>query len=483
MAKKRKTEEDYFRAPCPAIDQILLVKRLGSDEVTALFTELKNFVTSLPKDCSLLIYAKYVISKILHDANVLADYSNSEDFDKILHLVYDCIVDIYPYFSIENICSDLNGSIDILTALKQELPTPDLQPETDITIDVEAFLGSITTPSGGGSKFFDDAAAAAEPARETKKKNQKPYSRLTVKELSSIEEELKKNIVGQDEAIKVLMDRLKLISVGFEKRANLFFIGRTGTGKTELAKVFAKKYCGNFYKINCAEFSNGHEVAKLVGAPPGYVGAGAKSILLEKAEKSSCWVFLFDEIEKANEKLFNLLLSLLDDGTIVDSQGKTLDFKDSIFIFTSNQGVSEIKDHALGFGGRNVSYDSSRETLKNSLGKLFTPEFRNRIDEFVYFNDLTKQDVERIVKLNLKQYPVNPTQQLIDFVVEKAYSVEYGVRELKRFLRSNVALPIADNILLQMSPIDGSGRYTMSVRNSKLEVVSVKPPTKKTATL
>jgi ATP-dependent Clp protease ATP-binding subunit ClpA len=359
--------------------------------------------------------------------------------------------------------------MDILTALKQELPTPDLQPETDFTI----LEGSITASSG----------AAAEPARQTKKKNQKPYSRLSLKELSSIEVELKKNIVGQDEAIKVLMDRLKLISVGFEKRANLFFVGRTGTGKTELARVFAKRYCGNFYKINCAEFSHGHEVAKLTGAPPGYVGAGAKSILLEKAEKSSCWVFLFDEIEKANEKLFNLLLSLLDDGTIVDSQGKTLDFTDSIFIFTSNQGVSEIKDHALGFGGGNVSYDSSRETLKNSLGKLFTPEFRNRIDEFVYFNDLTKQDVERIVKLNLKQYPVNPTQQLIDFVVEKAYSVEYGVRELKRFLRTQVALPIADSILMQMAPIDGSGKYTMSVRNSKLEVVNVTPSAKNTAIL
>jgi ATP-dependent Clp protease ATP-binding subunit ClpA len=448
---------------------------LGSDEVTALFTELKNFVTSLPKDCSLLTYAKYVISKILHDANVLADYSNSEDFDKILHLVYDCIVDIYPYFSIENICSDLNGSIDILASLKQLDSLKQEPPILDIQSEIDDILFD--------ASIISSSAVAAEPARETKKKNQKPYSRLTVKELSSIEEELKKNIVGQDEAIKVLIDRLKLISVGFEKRANLFFIGRTGTGKTELAKVFAKKYCGNFYKINCAEFSNGHEVAKLVGAPPGYVGSGSKSIFLEKAEKSSCWVFLFDEIEKANEKLFNLLLSLLDDGTIVDSQGKTLDFKDSIFIFTSNQGVSEIKDHALGFGGGNVSYDSSRETLKNSLGNLFTPEFRNRIDEFVYFNDLTKQDVERIVKLNLKQYPVNPTQQLIDFVVEKAYSVEYGVRELKRFLRSNVALPIADNILLQMSPIDGSGRYTMSVRNSKLEVVNVKPPTKKIATL
>jgi ATP-dependent Clp protease ATP-binding subunit ClpA len=260
--------------------------------------------------------------------------------------------------------------------------------------------------------------------------------------------------------------------VGFEKRANLFFVGRTGVGKTELAKLFGKKYCNNFAKINCAEFSNGHEVAKLIGAPPGYMGSAQKSFFQEKAEVSNKWVFLFDEIEKAHDKLYNLLLGLLDDGTIVDSNGNSLDFTNSIFIFTSNQGVSELKSSSVGFGSGS-SQSATKEVLLNSLSKTFSPEFRNRIDEFVFFNDLTLDATREIVKMNLRKYPVQPSKDLIDYIVDKAYSVEYGVRELNRFLRNNVALPVANLMLANKYPQDGTAKYSFTVQDSKLVVSNV----------
>ena len=196
---------------------------------------------------------------------------------------------------------------------------------------------------------------------------------------------------------------------------------------------------------------------------------------LEKSEISNRWVFLFDEIEKAHEKLFNLLLSLLDDGTITDSNGNTLDFTNSIFIFTSNQGISEIKDSSLAFSAKGHSPDAAKETLKESLNRLFTPEFRNRIDEFIYFNDLDKDNVVKIAKLHLKQYPVAQTDELIEYIVTNAYSKEYGVRELKRFIKSNIALLVAEAILARKIPSDGTRNYTFKVQDNKLELINVAP--------
>lgn len=456
MAKKTTSKvnlENFYRSPCAAIDQILLVRKLNAEQALNLYEDLKNFVTNLPIEGAILNYIKYLIGKLLHDPDVLAPYLDEETYEDVLQQVYECIVDIYISFRIEVICIDINN----------------LQPVNPwAPVDVKNF--DYLKPLDD-SKEEDVIPPTPEPSAIPRKK--KSSFNLTLKDLESMETHLKKNILGQDEAIEALINRMKLIAVGFEKRGTFFFVGRTGVGKTELAKLFGKKYCNNFAKINCGEYTNGHEVAKLIGAPPGYIGSNNKSFFLEKAEKSNRWVFLFDEIEKANDRLFNLLLSLLDDGTITDSGGNTLDFTNSIFIFTSNQGVSEIKEKLVGFGGEGTSMPASRETLRNSLDKLFTPEFRNRIDEFIYFNDLTPADVQRIVKLNLRQYPVHASDELIDFVVDKAYSVQYGVRELKRFLKANVGLPIASHILDHMAPIDGSGKYTLVKDGDKLIVDKV----------
>jgi ATP-dependent Clp protease ATP-binding subunit ClpA len=441
MATKKKTktkDQEFYKAPCPSIDQILRIKRLDTKSAVELFNKLKDFVADLKQENAITIYANKLIQELLSDPQILKPYLEDDlAYGLVLKEVYDCIVEIYLPFRIEYICSDMNNKIK-----EQKPPTGTTEEILDI---LEGFMTS-ALPKG--------------------KKVNHPK---TLKELQSLESSLKRGVIGQDEAIETLIKKSKLISVGFEKRGAFFFIGRTGVGKTELAKQFGDKFYGNFAKINCSEFGNGHEVSKLIGAPPGYVGSNQKSFFAEKAEKGNRWVFLFDEIEKAHEKLYNLLLSLLDDGTITDSQGVQLDFSRSIFLFTSNQGVRDLKTKTLSFK-QNQNEEADKETLRDSLDRMFSPEFRNRIDEFIYFNDLTVEDAKKIAKLNLKEYPVVITDNLLDYIVSNCYSVEYGVRELKRFIKNNVALPIAESILNSPVPPSKGDKYQVSIKNGKLVV-------------
>ena len=440
MAKKKtKIDQQFYKAPCPSIDQILRIKRLDTASAIKLFNELKEFVASLKQENAITAYANKLIQELLDDSEILKPYLDDDlAYGLVLKEVYDCIVDIYMPFRIEYVCSDMNNK---LKSPNTSVPsTPD-----EILDALEGFMPSSTIKT---------------------KKDIQPKS---LKDLQSLETALKKGVIGQDEAIETLINKSKLISVGFEKRGAFFFIGRTGVGKTELAKQFGQKFYGNFAKINCSEFSNGHEVSKLIGAPPGYVGSNQKSFFAEKAEKGNRWVFLFDEIEKAHEKLYNLLLSLLDDGTITDSQGNLLDFSRSIFLFTSNQGVRDLKTKTLSFK-QNQNEDADKETLRDSLDRMFSPEFRNRIDEFIYFNDLTPEDAKKIAKLNLKEYPVVITDDLLDYCVSNCYSVEYGVRELKRFVKNSIALPIAEAILNSPVPPSKGDNYQVSIKGGKLLV-------------
>ena len=442
MATKKKTtktkDQEFYKAPCPSIDQILRIKRLDTKSAVELFNKLKDFVADLKQENAITLYANKLIQELLSDPQILKPYLEDDlAYGLVLKEVYDCIVEIYLPFRIEYICSDMNNKIK-----EQKPPTGTTEEILDI---LEGFMTS-ALPKG--------------------KKVNHPK---TLKELQSLESSLKRGVIGQDEAIETLIKKSKLISVGFEKRGAFFFIGRTGVGKTELAKQFGDKFYGNFAKINCSEFGNGHEVSKLIGAPPGYVGSNQKSFFAEKAEKGNRWVFLFDEIEKAHEKLYNLLLSLLDDGTITDSQGVQLDFSRSIFLFTSNQGVRDLKTKTLSFK-QNQNEEADKETLRDSLDRMFSPEFRNRIDEFIYFNDLTVEDAKKIAKLNLKEYPVVINDNLLDYIVSNCYSVEYGVRELKRFIKNNVALPIAESILNSPVPPSKGDKYQLSIKDGKLVV-------------
>lgn len=432
--KKLSNDDSCYIAPCPSIDTILRVVKLDSSEQAKLLEELKQFVFSIPQSNAISAYTYKLVQRLMVDPDVLKPFKEEEILGMVIREIYECIVDIYPEFSVNKVCAGINQSL---------APKP-IVTETSLT---EKLSNYVESGKGGlGPK--------------------------TIKDLEVLEATLKKNVIGQDDAIEALINKSKLISVGFEKRGAFFFIGRTGVGKTELAKQFGERFYGKFEKFNCGEYANGHEVSKLLGAPPGYVGSNHKSLLAEKAEQGSRWVFLFDEVEKAHDKLFHVLLSLLDDGKITDSQGLSLDFSNSIFLFTSNQGMTDLKTKSVNF--KHVSNsEADKATLRDSLDRLFSPEFRNRIDEFIYFNDLTLADAAKIVRLNLKTYPVLVTDELVDYVVSKCFSTEYGVRELKRFIKSNIALPIANAILKSPVPRHKEDLYQFDVKNGELQVVGL----------
>jgi ATP-dependent Clp protease ATP-binding subunit ClpC len=282
-------------------------------------------------------------------------------------------------------------------------------------------------------------------------KGSKKPTEYTLKEIEKLSRKLKRKLIGQDSAVDEVIKAVKLVNSGLEKSLSLFFIGPTGVGKTELARLLSTEYLGSkkkLLKINCGEYSGAHEYSKLIGSPPGYIGHNEKGILTEKAEESSEWVILFDEIEKAHPKFYDLLLNLLDEGSVTDSRGTVLDFSNSIILFTSNVGIHENVGKAqLGFGGATTEYNSVRTDIEKAYKDKFSPEFRNRLDGLVHFNQLTKEDAGKIAKIQLSKLPLYQSSKLTNYVITNSFSREYGARNIQRFIKNNISVKIADKIL------------------------------------
>ena len=364
---------------------------------------------------------------------------------KLLGAYYSAIIEYYPDFRIEYVCYEIN----------------EVLPESFI-------LENLISDAKQDEEF---KKKVAEKANKRKKKTVTSTPLSTLDAIFDLEKYLKKNIIGQDQAIKAVKDAVKLKAADFNKHMNLFFIGKTGRGKTQLARKLGDKYSENFWVINCAEFTNGHEVSRLLGSPPGYIGHSESSLVKEKADKSNRWTIVFDEIEKAHPKLYNILLSLLDTGTLTDNSGNEIDLTDSIFIMTSNCGLKDLKTTTVGFNC-DVSSDGDREFIMKSIETTFSPEFRGRIDEFVFFNDLNSQDIKQIAKLELSKYPIKATPEIVNYVIKNGYSEEYGARDIQRVLKRLVGLPLADEILSNRHPDNGTGKYDAEVRENKLEIVN-----------
>jgi ATP-dependent Clp protease ATP-binding subunit ClpC len=197
----------------------------------------------------------------------------------------------------------------------------------------------------------------------------------------------------------------------------------------------------------------------------------------EKAEKSNRWIILFDEIEKAHHKFYDFLLSLLDEGTCTDNMGRLLDFSESIFIFTSNQGVSSAKTgRRLGFGGEVVGVSGCKEEIKASVKSRFPAEFMNRIDNYVFFNTLDRDSVRKIAKLALRGIPLKRYKALLDYIVENGYSEEYGARNIKRFIKNKIATKVAQALLERKLPKKKGDLYTPKIKNNEFMIVDVQEP-------
>ena len=290
-----------------------------------------------------------------------------------------------------------------------------------------------------------------------------PVSKLTETERNKtlhLSDELHKRVVGQDEGVTKVTEAILRSKAGIKDPTkpigSFLFLGPTGVGKTELAKSLAENLFDNeqnMVRIDMSEYMEKHSVSRLVGAPPGYVGYDEGGQLTEAVRRKPYSVILFDEIEKAHPDVFNILLQVLDDGRITDSQGKTVDFKNTIIILTSNIGSSYLLDGINENGSINEKAETMvMEELKNS----FRPEFLNRLDEIIMFKPLTKENIGGIIdllvkdinkRLGDKELKIELTDKAKDFVVSSAYDVNYGARPLKRFLQKHVETMAARAIL------------------------------------
>lgn len=285
--------------------------------------------------------------------------------------------------------------------------------------------------------------------------------------LLNMKEELGQRIIGQNQAVERVVKAIMRNRTGMKDPnkpiGSFIFLGPTGVGKTQLAKELAMSLFDSadaLVRIDMSEYMEKYAVSRMVGAPPGYVGHEDGGQLTERVRRKPYCVLLLDEIEKAHSDVFNILLQLLDDGRLTDSQGRVVDFKNTIIIMTSNVGSKELKDFGRGIGftkGINV-VDNARneEIIKKALKNTFTPEFLNRVDDVVFFNSLTKQDINRILMLELekvlkrvKEYgcEVQFTEECYDFLAAKAYTPEYGARPLKRALQQYFEDLLAEEIL------------------------------------
>ena len=297
-----------------------------------------------------------------------------------------------------------------------------------------------------------------------------PVSKIAQSEgnkLATMGNSLKEKIIGQDAAVETVTRAIQRNRAGLKDPnkpiGTFLFLGPTGVGKTQLAKVLAQYMFDSpdsIIRIDMSEYMEKHAVSRLIGAPPGYVGYNEGGQLSERVRRKPYSVVLLDEIEKAHPDIFNLLLQVLDEGRLTDSNGRHIDFRNTVLILTSNIGTKELKDFGNGLGFSNVTkrdtVANSRMIIEKAIKKAFTPEFLNRLDEQILFNPLAKEDIERIIEIELKDlyervahagFKLKLNKDVKKFVADAGFDPQYGARPLKRAIQRYIEDPLAEKII------------------------------------
>ena len=327
-----------------------------------------------------------------------------------------------------------------------------------------------------------------------------PVTKLNADEtklLSEMEANLSDKVIGQSDAVSKIAKSIRRNRIGIKDPnkpiGSFIFLGSTGVGKTYLAKQLAKQMFGsedNMIRVDMSEYQEKHTISRLIGAPPGYVGYDEGGQLTEQVKNKPYSVILFDEIEKANKDIFSTLLQVLDDGHLTDGMGRKINFKNCVIIMTSNVGAKKLQDFGSGVGfktGTSTYADEEykRDTLKKELKKFFTPEFLNRIDEVVIFNSLVKEDVKKIVKLELDKlsnrlvglkYDITFDETILDLISEVGFDETYGARPIKRAIQDKIEDFVSEEII-KGNMVEGVPYTLITVEK---EVVVKTEPTKKT---
>ncbi|MBB6623948.1 AAA family ATPase [Clostridium gasigenes] len=301
-----------------------------------------------------------------------------------------------------------------------------------------------------------------------------------VNSLKQLEYILKDNVFGQSEAINEVVRCIKMSRAGLNDDnkpvASMLFVGPTGVGKTEIAKILSKTLSVDLVRFDMSEYAEKHSASKLIGSPPGYVGYEEGGLLTDAIRKKPNCVLLLDEIEKANGDILNVLLQVMDYATLTDNQGRKIDFRNVILIMTSNAGARNIGKNLVGFGQREIKGEAITEEIK----KIFTPEFRNRLDKVVVFNHVDKDMAEKIVKKELsifkeklksKNVTITFTKECIEFISKAGVSKEFGAREIIRIINSKLKPLLVDKILFGELCKGGACNIELENNELKLKIV------------
>ena len=324
-----------------------------------------------------------------------------------------------------------------------------------------------------------------------------PVSKLNVDEktaLVNLAENINSKVIGQSDAVIKITKSIRRNRIGIKDPnkpiGSFIFLGSTGVGKTFLAKQLAKEIFGSedsLIRVDMSEYQEKHTISKLIGSPPGYVGHDEGGQLTEQVKNKPYCVILFDEIEKANKDIFSTLLQMLDDGHLTDGLGRKINFKNCLIIMTSNLGVKKLQDFGTGVGFKTnnnsvVVEEQKRDVLKKELSKFFAPEFLNRIDDVIIFNSLNKENINKIVKLEIDilikrltsmKYDFTYENSIIDLITEIGFDEVYGARPIKRAIQNKIEDLISEKILT--NEISENKKYVLFVNsNDDKEVIDIK---------
>jgi ATP-dependent Clp protease ATP-binding subunit ClpC len=319
-----------------------------------------------------------------------------------------------------------------------------------------------------------------------------PVNRIAQTEINKLAELpklIKANVIGQDDAVAKVAKAIQRNRAGLKDPnkpiGSFIFLGQTGVGKTQLAKVLAKELFDSedaLIRIDMSEYMEKFAISRLVGAPPGYVGYEEGGQLTEKVRRKPYSVILLDEVEKAHPDVFNMLLQVLDDGYLTDSLGRKIDFRNTIIIMTSNIGSRQLKDFGQGVGFGTAAMKSQEDTyqkgvIENALKKAFAPEFLNRIDDVVVFNALEREDIHKIIDIELSKlflrikdigYDLHLSEKAKDYIAEKGFDKQYGARPLKRAIQKYIEDALAEEIV--NSKLEEGDSIYMDLNEEKQEL-------------
>jgi len=419
------------------IQQYITVKQFSEDDVDSLLSE-RSFDTRSAFEQYIITICIDEIEDLFHKLDKLG-LPQRVDALKLIHELYE-------------LCNACNPFLDF-DIYKDSISNN----EDDV---VDPF-----------TSFHKTAEAGSEENVLNKKKKARLFRHVEKSSLLDLENKIKTRVIGQDEAVHDLVDAIQRSSVGLKEPeqpiGSFVFTGYTGCGKTYTAKILAEELIGSpkgIVTIDCSEYTADHEYAKLIGAPSGYIGHEQGGYLTNAVKKNPFSVVLFDEIEKASEKVHQLLLQIMEEARLTDGKGHHVSFRDTILIMTSNIGVEEVESisKTIGFGNvREVTSEKQGGAIKQALKKKFKPEFLNRITSIINFNGLTKENYLNIIRLELdklrKNLKLNNTgysslrlrfdESLHNFIYDKGVDEKFGARPLKRTIEREISTPLARKLL------------------------------------